>query len=77
MLLLLLLLLLLPVEFDGVLPLQRVEVGDGLLQVDVDLWQLLLGAVHGLGCDILPGVMCGHLLGGDSKMEEEGAAVVK
>lgn len=65
--LLLLLLLLLSVEFDGVLSLERVQVGDGLrLQVDVDPWQLLVGSVHGLRGELLPGVMCGHLLGGDS-----------
>lgn len=54
------LLLLLSVEFDGVLPLERVQVGDGLLQVDVDPRQLLLSAIHGLGAELLPGVVCGH-----------------
>lgn len=67
----LLLLLLLSVELDGMLPLERVQVGDGLLQVDVDPRQLLLCAVHGLGGELLPGVMCGHRPGGDSRWEEE------
>lgn len=64
------LLLLLSVELDGMLLLERVQVGDGLLQVDVDPRQLLLGAVHGLGGELLPGVMCGHRPGGDSRWEE-------
>ncbi len=53
------------------LPLERVQVGDGLLQVDVDPWQLLLGSVNGLRGELLPGVMCGHLPGGDFQLEEE------
>ena len=69
-LLLLLLLLLLPVQLDGVLPLERVQVGDGLLQVDVDPGQLLLGSVHGFRGELLPRVMCGHVPGGDSRLEE-------
>ena len=68
--LLLLLLLLLPVQLDGVLPLERVQVGDGLLQVDVDPGQLLLGSVHGFRGELLPRVMCGHVPGGDSRLEE-------
>lgn len=54
------LLLLLSLELDGVLPLQRVQVGDGLLQVGADPRQLLL-AVHGFRREVLPQVMSGHL----------------
>lgn len=63
-------LLLLPVELDGMLPLEWVQVGDGLLQVDVYPWQLLLASIHGLGGEPLPGVMCGHFPGGNSRLEE-------
>lgn len=55
------LMLLLPVELNGVLPLERVQVGEGFLQVE-----LLLGSVRGLRVELLPGVMRGHRPGGDS-----------
>lgn len=62
--------LLLPVELDGVLPLERGQVSDGLLQVDVDPWQLPLPSIHGLGGEPLLGEVCGHLPGGESRLEE-------
>lgn len=51
------------------LPLQRVQVVDGFLQVD-DLRQFLPAAVHGLGGEVLPGVVCGHLPGEASRLED-------
>lgn len=54
-------LLLLSMELDGVLPLERGQVSDGLLQVEPR--QLPLPSIHGLGGEPLLRAVCGHFPG--------------
>lgn len=57
----------LSVQLNGMLPLEWVDVGDGLLQDHV--W-LFIALIHGLWHDPLPKVTGGHLPGRDSGFEE-------